>query len=101
MNYDKVPELPEVRLKPAHRRGGVWLAGASLLLAAGLAGWWQTGRAPAEEPSAQKQWSTQIAELELRLENLQSQLAALPAGGSRRPAERVVETARAPGAGGP
>jgi hypothetical protein len=79
MNYDKVPELPEVRLKPAHRRGGVWLAGASLLLAAGLAGWWQTGRAPAEEPSAQKQWSTQIAELELRLENLQSQLAALPA----------------------
>lgn len=79
MNYDKVPELPEVPVKPAHRRGGVWLAGAGLLLAAGLAVWWQTGRAPAEETTGQKQRSAQVAGLEARLESLRTQLAALPA----------------------
>ena len=78
MNYDKVPELPEVPVKPAHRRGGVWLAGAGLMLAAGLAAWWQTGRAPAEETTGQKQLSAQIAGLSAQLESLHTQLAALP-----------------------
>jgi hypothetical protein len=78
MNYDKVPELPEVPLKPAHRRG-VWPAATGLLLAAGLAGWWWSGRAPVAETSGQKQLSLQIAGLESRLENLHRQLAALPA----------------------
>ena len=79
MNYDKVPELPEVPVKPAHRRGGVWLAGAGLVLVAGLAAWWQFGRVPAEETAGQKQLSTQVAEMESRLESLRAQLAALPA----------------------
>jgi tetratricopeptide (TPR) repeat protein len=73
-----VPELPEVPVKPAHRRG-VWLAGAGLLLAAGVAAWWIFGRVPAEATTGQKQLSAQVAGLETRLENLRIQLAALPA----------------------
>jgi tetratricopeptide (TPR) repeat protein len=79
MNYDKVPDLPEVPVKPAHRRVGVWLAGAGLLLAAGVAAWWLFGRAPAEETTGQKQLAVLITELEMRLESLRTQLAALPA----------------------
>ncbi|HEY0864873.1 MAG TPA: hypothetical protein VGD97_12275 [Lacunisphaera sp.] len=79
MNYDKVPDLPEVPVKPAHRRGGVRLAGAGLVLAAGLAAWWQLGRAPAGETAGQSQVAAQLARLEMRLENLRMQLAALPA----------------------
>lgn len=79
MNYDKVPDLPEVPEKPAHRRVGVWLVVAGLLLAAGMAAWWLFGRAPAEETTGQKQLSAQVTELEMRLENIRTQLAALPA----------------------
>lgn len=79
MNYDKVPDLPEVPVTPAHRRGGVWLAGAGLLLAAGLAAWWLFDRATAAETTGQKQRAALIAGLETRLESLRIQLAALPA----------------------
>lgn len=79
MNYDKVPELPEVPVKPAHRRRGVRLAGAGLLLAAGLAAWWPVGRSPVGQTTGQKQLAAQVAGLDTRLENLRTQLAALPA----------------------
>ncbi len=79
MNYDKEPELPDVPVKPAHRRVGVWLAGAGLLFAAGLGVWWLTGRVPGEETAGRKQRSVQVAVLEARLESLRTRLAALPA----------------------
>lgn len=78
MNYDKVPELPEVPVKPAPRRGA-WLAGGGLLLAAGVAAWWLFGRVPAEATTGGKQRSAQVAGLETKLESLRIQLAALPA----------------------
>jgi len=93
MNYDKVPELPEVPVKPAHRRGGVWLAGAALLLTGGLAAWWQFGRAPAEETTGQKQLSAQVTGLETRLESLRTQLAALPAEASPATRQTLLEEA--------
>lgn len=84
MNYDKVPERSEAPAKPAHRRIGLWLTGAGLLLAA----WWLFGRAPAEETAGGKLLAARVVRLEMRLENLRTRLAALPAEASpaaRRP----------------
>ncbi len=93
MNYDKEPELPDVPVNPAHRRAGVWLAGAGLLLMAGLAAWWQLGRAPAEETTGQRQLAAQVAGLESRLESLRARLAAMPADAAPATRRALLEEA--------
>lgn len=47
MNFDKVPELPDVPVKRGSRRARAWLAGGLLLLGGGAAAYWQWGRLPA------------------------------------------------------
>jgi hypothetical protein len=78
MNYDKVPELPEVPVKPVHRRGGVWLTAGLGLLAVGLLAWWQLGRTPAPPSMQQIQRTEQIVTLEEQVETLHSRLLNLP-----------------------
>ena len=92
MNYDKVPEPPEVPLKPAHRLG-VWPAAAVLVLVAGAAAWWLVGRAPEAETTGQKQRRAQVTGLETRLEDLRSQLAALPAETPQATRQAMLEAA--------
>lgn len=78
MNFDKVPELPDVPARPVHRRRGVWLAGVISLLVAGSAAYWQAGRPPPAQGGAQKLRAGQTDRLEQELESVQSRLTALP-----------------------
>ena len=89
MNYDKVPELPDGPVKPAHRRRGIWLAGVLLLLAA----WWQLGREPAAPTAGQQQLAGEIVRLEEKLESLRTELAALPADSAPATRRKLLEEA--------
>lgn len=80
MNYDKVPELPEVPETTARRGMGRWLAGACLLLVIGAAAaWWCFMAAPPDVPTAEEnRRAGLIAGVEAQLDRLRAGLAAVP-----------------------
>lgn len=79
MNYDKVPELPEVPDTTARRSGKLWFSGICLVLLAGTAAWWHLGNAGPAVPAAEEtRRSAQIAGVEEALDRLRARLAAVP-----------------------
>lgn len=77
MNYDKVPELPEVPVNPAQGRARRFLA-IVVVLTAAAAAYWLFSREPAEPTGGQKLRTGQVARLEEQLESARAQLFALP-----------------------
>ncbi len=78
MNFDKVPELPDAPVKRGPRRARAWLAAGLLLLGGGAAAYWQWGRLPAGRSAAEQAASAQVSRLEMQVEAMRAQLAALP-----------------------
>ena len=77
MNFDKVPELPEVPVTRVRRRKRAWLGGSLLVLATVVA-YWQLGRSDSAPTAAEREVAGQIARLEVQLEAAHAHLASLP-----------------------
>jgi hypothetical protein len=95
MNFDKVPELPDVPVKRGSRHARAWLAGGLLLLGGWAAAYWQWGRLPAGRSEAEQAAAGQISRLEMQLEGMRTQLAALPESADPAARRALLEKALA------
>lgn len=92
MNYDKIPELPEVQVTPLHRRRGWWLAGVALLVAI-AGGWGWYARPPAPPTNEQKAAAAGVAKLEDDLQNLSARFVALKENAAPALRRHIIEEA--------